>query len=106
MYTILLADDDQDLLDALDFFLSQNDYKTIRAQDGVEAVSMVFESRPNLILPDIKMPNADGLTACYIIQNIEKIKEMPVIMLTARGEIEDVKAAFKAGANDYVPKPF
>lgn len=106
MPTILLVDDDQDLIESLDFFLSRNNYHTIRAKDGVEAVNLAYRFHPDLILLDIKMPNIDGLTACQEIRNIQEIKDIPVIMLTAKGEIEDVKAAFKAGANDYVPKPF
>jgi len=81
MHTILVADDDEDLLQALDFTLSQNGYNVIQAKDGAETIVEALESKPDLILLDI-------------------------MMLTAKGEVEDIKAAFKAGANDYVVKPF
>lgn len=106
MYTILVADDDEDLFEALNFTLNQNDYRTIQAKDGAEAVSKALELHPDLILLDIMMPNVDGLTACRKIKTTEETKDIPTIMLTAKDEMEDVAAAFKAGADDYVVKPF
>jgi two-component system phosphate regulon response regulator PhoB len=106
MHTILVADDDEDLLQALDFTLSQNGYNVIQAKDGAETIVEALESRPDLILLDIMMPDLDGFTACRELKNREDTKRIPIIMLTAKGEVEDIKTAFKAGANDYVVKPF
>lgn len=106
MYTILVVDDDEDLLKALDFYLSQSNYHIIQAKNGEEAVTKAYELQPDLVLLDIMMPNLDGLTACRGIKSMEKPKDIPVIMLTAKGDVETIKAAFKAGANDYVVKPF
>jgi DNA-binding response OmpR family regulator len=106
MYTILVVDDDEDLLKALDFYLSQSNYHIIQAKNGAEAVTKVYELQPDLVLLDIMMPNLDGLTACRGIKSMEETKEIPIIMLTAKGDVETIKAAFKAGANDYVVKPF
>jgi two-component system phosphate regulon response regulator PhoB len=106
MHTILVADDDEDLLQALDFTLSQNGYNVIQAKDGAETIVEALESKPDLILLDIMMPNLDGFTACRELKNREDTKRIPIIMLTAKGEVEDIKTAFRAGANDYVVKPF
>jgi len=106
MYTILVADDDEDLFEALNFTLSQNDYKVIQAKDGAEAISKALELQPDLILLDIIMPNVDGLTACRKIKTTEETKDIPTIMLTAKDGVKDVAVAFQAGADDYIVKPF
>lgn len=106
MHTILVADDDEDLLQALDFTLSQNGYNVIQAKDGAETIVEALESKPDLILLDIMMPDLDGFTACRELKNRKDTKRIPIIMLTAKGEVEDIKTAFRAGANDYVVKPF
>ena len=106
MYTILVVDDDEDLLKALDFYLSRSNYHIIQAKNGAEAVVKANELQPDLVLLDIMMPNLDGLTACRGIKDMEKTKDIPVIMLTAKGDVETIKSAFKAGATDYMVKPF
>lgn len=106
MHTILVADDDEDLLQALDFTLSQNGYNVIQAKDGAETIVRTLELKPDIILLDIMMPDLDGFTACRELKNREDTKRIPIIMLTAKGEVEDIKTAFNAGANDYVVKPF
>ena len=106
MHTILLVDDDEDLVQAIEFSLRQQNYNVVQAQNGAEAVTKAFDLQPDLILLDIMMPNLDGLTACRGIKTMEETKEIPVIMLTAKGDVETIKAAFKAGADDYIVKPF
>jgi DNA-binding response OmpR family regulator len=106
MHTILVADDDEDLLRSLDFTLSQSGYNVEKAKDGAETIVKTRELKPDLILLDIMMPDLDGFTACRELKNKEETKRIPIIMLTARGEAEDIKTAFKVGANDYIVKPF
>lgn len=106
MYTILVADDDEDLLGALDFVLKQKGYNVEQAKDGAETIVKTRKLKPDLILLDIMMPDLDGFTTCRELKNKEETKRIPIIMLTARGEAEDIKTAFKAGANDYIVKPF
>jgi DNA-binding response OmpR family regulator len=106
MYTILVVDDDQDLVESLDFALSHSNYKVVQAKNGAEGVTLAFDLKPDLILLDIMMPNLNGLTACRGIKSMEETKNIPIIMLTAKGEIEDIKSAFKVGTDDYVVKPF
>jgi DNA-binding response OmpR family regulator len=106
MHTILLVDDDEDLVQALEFSLRQQNYGVVKAINGAEAVTKSFDLQPDLILLDIMMPNLDGLTACRAIKTMERTKDIPVVMLTAKGDIETIKAAFKVGADDYIVKPF
>jgi two-component system alkaline phosphatase synthesis response regulator PhoP len=106
MPTILLVDDDEDLVQALSFSLTRNGYNVATAKNGAEAIAVACDLRPHVVLLDVMMPNLDGLTACRGIKTMEQTREIPVIMLTAKGDVETIKAAFKAGANDYVVKPF
>jgi DNA-binding response OmpR family regulator len=106
MHTILLVDDDEDLVQALEFSLCQQNYRVVKSINGAEAINRSFDLQPDLILLDIMMPNLDGLTACRAIKTMEQTQNIPVIMLTAKGDIETIKAAFQAGASDYIVKPF
>jgi DNA-binding response OmpR family regulator len=106
MATVLLVDDDQDLVQALSFSLTQNGFAVVTAKNGAEAITMTCNLRPDVILLDIMMPNLDGLSACRGIRSMEQTDRIPVIMLTAKGDIKTIKAAFEAGASDYVVKPF
>ena len=106
MNTVLLVDDDEDLVYAMNFSLEQNQYSVIRASNGTEAITRAHESHPDVIILDIMMPSLDGLTVCRRLRCLEKTENIPIIMLTARGDVETVKAAFRAGANDYMVKPF
>lgn len=74
--------------------------------NGAEAITKSLDLQPDLILLDIMIPNWDGLTSCRAIKNMKQTKDIPVIMLTAKGDTETIRAAFKAGASDYMVKPF
>ena len=106
MYTILLVDDDEDLIQALQFSLHRENYNVIKSLNGAEAITKSLDVLPDIILLDIMMPNLDGLTSCRAIKTMKQTKNIPVIMLTAKGDTETIRAAFKAGANDYIVKPF
>ncbi len=106
MATVLLVDDDQDLVQALSFSLTQSGFSVITAKNGAEAITTACNLRPEVILLDIMMPNLDGLSACRGIKAMEQTDGIPIIMLTAKGDVATIKAAFEAGANDYVVKPF
>jgi DNA-binding response OmpR family regulator len=106
MATVLLVDDDEDLVQTLSFSLTQHGYTVATAKNGAEAMSMACDLRPQVVLLDIMMPNLDGLTACRGIRNMEQTDRIPIIMLTAKGDVDTIKAAFEAGANDYMVKPF
>ena len=103
MYTILICDDDQDIVSALDIYLTSEGYQTIKAYNGVEALRAVEQHEVHLILMDIMMPELDG------IQATAKLREghnVPIILLTAKSEDTDKILGLNIGADDYITKPF
>ncbi len=104
--TILVVDDSRENIDLLKTVLEYNDYSVLSASSGEEAVRIAGESLPDLILMDVMMPGMDGFTACSTLNSDEKTKGIPVIMLTAKNDPEDLRKGLEAGAVDYVKKPF
>lgn len=101
-YTLLIADDEPDVLDLLqDFFVSRG-YRVLAAHDGEEAVQLA-QKNPDLVLLDVAMPNMNGLDAC---RRLRGHLHCPIIFLTARVEEADALEGFEAGADDYILKPF
>ena len=100
---ILIADDDLDLLALIAFTLSQAGYLVVKASDGAAALKAFADESPDLVLLDINMPNASGFAVC---EAIRKQSRVPVMMLTVRGEEEDLVKAIELGADDYLTKPF
>ena len=103
MYTILICDDDRDIVSALDIYLTSEGYRTIAAYNGREAIQAAEENEIHLILMDVMMPKLDGWQVC---REIRKKSQCPIIMLTAKGEVFDKVLGLELGADDYVVKPF
>ncbi len=104
-YTILVADDEEDLRGFLSSELARN-YKVIEASDGVEAISFVRQFEPDLVLLDYMMPDKNGMEVCREIRNDSRLSHIPVIMLTARADEKIKLECLKAGASDFISKPF
>lgn len=100
---ILIADDDPHIRELLLFYFRKEGYETIAAADGKEALEKLEETPVHLAIVDIMMPNMDGYELC---KNIRNLYDIPILMLTAKGEITDKEKAFLAGTDDYVVKPF
>ena len=100
---ILCADDDKDLLALIAFTLSQAGYLVISAGDGTSAIRSFESEVPDLVILDINMPGASGFQVCEAIRGKSRV---PVMMLTVRGEEEDLVKALELGADDYLTKPF
>lgn len=103
MYNILICDDDRDIVSALDIYLSSEGYGTVKAYDGLEALKAVDEHDVQLVLMDVMMPGLDG------IRTTAKLREkhnIPIILLTAKGEDSDKILGLNIGADDYITKPF
>ena len=101
--TILIVDDEQPIRDILVYNLKKEGYNTIEASDGVTAVDVALEKKPDLILLDIMLPKMDGLSVCKRVKNSLNV---PIIMLTAKdGEIDKI-LGLELGADDYITKPF
>ena len=101
--TILIVDDEQPIVDILVHNLVKEGYKTIEANDGITAINMALEQRPDLILLDIMLPKMDGLSVCKRIKNSYNV---PILMLTAKDEEIDKILGLELGADDYITKPF
>ena len=104
--TILVVDDDLDILELLRLNLEPEGYEVRTASDGKQAVESASLSPPDLILLDVMMPYKDGFQVIEELKNIEETKTVPVILLTARGQTEDKVQGLDAGADDYITKPF
>lgn len=100
---ILIVDDDNNICELLRLYLEKDGFDTILANDGEQAISVFQKSQPDLILLDIMLPKLDGWQVC---REIRKISDIPIIMLTAKGEIFDKILGLELGADDYVSKPF
>lgn len=101
---ILIVDDEPSIQDLLVFNLEKEGYKTITASDGEEGVSLALSQNPDLILLDVMLPKADGLTVCKRIR--QTLNKTPIIMLSAKGEEIDKILGLEIGADDYMTKPF
>ena len=101
--TILIVDDEQPIVDILVYNLKKEGYNTIEASDGITAVEVALDKKPDLILLDIMLPKLDGLSVCKRIKNSLNV---PIIMLTAKDSEIDKILGLELGADDYITKPF
>ncbi|GIP22853.1 response regulator transcription factor [Paenibacillus sp. J22TS3] len=101
--TILVADDDPEIRDVLHIYLRNEGYRVLEAEDGWKALELMKEESVDLIILDIMMPGLDGIKACLKIREDSNI---PIIMLSAKGEAIDKITGLSTGADDYVTKPF
>lgn len=105
-HSILIVEDEADIRELLAFTCKREGYVVLEAGDGIRAVSLAKEKRPDLILLDLMLPGMDGLSVCRALQREAATAAIPIIMLTARGEELDRIVGFEVGASDYVVKPF
>lgn|SRR5690625_3105815 len=103
MITILIVDDDPHIRELLRFYLQKEGYQLLEAENGQEALDILEKEAVQLAIVDIMMPHVDGYELCA---EIRQYYDIPVLMLTAKGEINDKEKAYLAGTDDYVVKPF
>ena len=103
MFNILVCDDDKEIVDAIDIYLSQEGYHILKAYDGLQAIEIMKKEEVHLILLDIMMPNLDGIQAT---RKIRETSSVPIIMLSAKSEDVDKILGLNIGADDYITKPF
>lgn len=103
MYNILICDDEKDIVNALEIYLSNPNYKIYKAYNGYEALDVVKEKDIHIVIMDIMMPRLDGITA---MAKLREVSNIPVIFLTAKSEDTDKILGLNIGADDYITKPF
>lgn len=103
---ILIADDEEDVRELVGMNLRRAGCTTMEAADGLEALARVRERRPDAVVLDVMMPGRDGLQVCRELREDEDTRQIPIIMLTAKGQTQDRITGFEKGADDYLAKPF
>jgi DNA-binding response OmpR family regulator len=106
MAKILIAEDERDIRDLITFTLRFAGYEVIAASNGEEATTLAKQEIPDLILLDVRMPRMTGYEACSVIKADERLKDIPVIFLSAKGQEAEIQAGLQAGATEYLLKPF
>ncbi len=104
--TILIVDDEQDIIELIKYNLKNEGYAILTAQTGEQAVKIAEQSQPDLMVLDLMLPGIDGLEVTKYLKNNEQTRDMPIVMLTAKGEESDIVTGLELGANDYISKPF
>ena len=103
---ILVVDDEIYIVHILDFSLGMEGYEVITALDGEQALERLESDKPDMIVLDIMMPKLDGYETCKLLKGDEATRDIPVILLSAKGRNVDQKIGFEVGADDYITKPF
>ena len=103
---ILVIDDEERVRDMIKFRLCLLGYEVVEATNGRDGLEAASREQPDLVLLDIMMPDVDGFQVCDRLKENEETREIPVVMLTAKGEAMDVARAYNCGAEDYVVKPY
>ncbi len=106
MHKVLIAEDEADIRQLISFNLERESYDTLLAGDGEEAVLMAYNKIPDLIILDLMLPKMDGFSVFKELRLDSRTKDIPVIMLTAKAQLDDVIAGLEMGADDYLTKPF
>ena len=103
--TVLVVDDNQQNLELLQAYLDDMDCETIAAHDGAEALEIIKQKQPDLILLDVMMPKMSGFEVCRRVKNNPKTADIPVIMVTALSELGDIERGLDSGTDDFLSKP-
>ncbi len=106
MTKILIAEDERDIRELISFTLEFEGYDVIMAPNGEDALELVFKERPDLVLLDVRMPRLDGYEVCRSIKHDVTIEHIPVAFISAKGQQSEIDEGIRAGAVDYLIKPF
>jgi two-component system alkaline phosphatase synthesis response regulator PhoP len=103
---ILVVDDEEDILELVRYNLQREGYRVLGSKSGEEALDLARSEQPDLIVLDLMLPGMDGLEVTKALKSGDQTKDIPIVMLTAKGEEPDIVAGLELGADDYVTKPF
>jgi len=104
--TILIVDDEPDVLEVVEMLLLSEKYRVLKAKNGIEAIDVVSKETPDLVILDIMMPEMDGVEVCRKMREMDNMKEKPIVMFSAKLSAIDKKESFDAGADGFITKPF
>ena len=103
---VLVVDDEPDIVDLIRMSLNLANFDVLTASNGSEALKVLESTKPDLVLLDVMMPQMTGFEVCERIRALPSLKNLPVIILTAKGQKEDAEKGLSVGADDYIIKPF
>lgn len=103
---ILIVDDEQDIVETLQFVLETDGYECITAFDGESALNLAKTEKPDLMILDVMLPKINGYKICRLLKFDSKYKDIPILMVTARSQDEDKVIGEETGADEYITKPF
>jgi DNA-binding response OmpR family regulator len=106
MAKILIAEDERDIRDLIEFTLTYAGHQVFKAANGAEAVELAPKVLPDLIMMDVRMPRMTGYEACRQMKTMDTVKDIPVVFLSAKGQESEIDTGLDAGAYDYILKPF
>lgn len=106
MHKVLIADDEANIRNILDFTLHAEGFTVIGARNGNEAFTLALSEQPDIVILDVMMPDTDGIEACRRLKSDQRTAGVPVILLTARSSRDDRRRGREAGADAYITKPF
>ena len=106
MAKILIAEDERDIRDLVAFTLRFAGHEVATAANGAEAVEMAPKENPDLILMDVRMPRMTGYEACKVMKSDPKLKDIPIVFLSAKGQESEIQTGLEVGAEEYLLKPF
>lgn len=106
MAKILIAEDERDIRDLIEFTLKFAGHEIYKASNGKEAVELAPQIMPDIIMLDIRMPQMTGVEACQALKEIDAVKDIPIVFLSAHGQSEEIDNGLGIGAYEYIVKPF
>ncbi|MBC8100757.1 MAG: response regulator [Armatimonadetes bacterium] len=102
---ILVVDDEVGALTLIGIMLERGGFGVLKAKDGLDALAVLEQNLPDMIILDVMMPGMDGITLCGVIRKQRALATVPILILSARNDADSVMRGMEAGANDYLPKP-
>ncbi len=106
MAKILIAEDERDIRELVNFSLQFGGFTVVQAANGAEAVTQAQKELPDLILMDVRMPKMTGYEACRQMKSMPELRDIPVVFLSAKGQETEIQTGLEAGAEEYILKPF
>ena len=103
---VMVVDDEPFILRSLMYILQREGFRVTGAEDGTEALAKIYASKPDVIFLDVMMPKLDGFELCHLIKQDAELRDIHVILFTAKGQAKDRQRAVEVGANEYIMKPF